>query len=143
MKDITNILIISAFCLGWVSLLKPNMLLAVVGEWLGRLPSWINKPLGLCVPCSASAVGSIGYLLMMAGNYSLRTWVIYIIATVFVNQLLYWVMAVSYERTEEIRFIRHIRQLQHGHLIEKENNNCKTCDNGKENNDRTVEERGQ
>lgn len=149
MKDITNILIISCFCLGWVSLLRPGMLLDVVGEWLERLPSWVNKPLGLCVPCSASIPGTIGYLLVMSGSYSLRTWVIYILAAVFVNQLLYWLMAMAYERTEDIRFIRRLRSQQHTQPVQQPYNaanqsiNCNKCGNGNENKSGTVEERRQ
>lgn len=119
------------------------MILFKVGDMLDRFPDWIAKPLGACVPCSASGIGTIAYLLVMHGDYSLRTWAIYIISAAFVNSLLWFAYTAVYERTQEIRQIQEIRSRQHqGAVVQRENiiGKCDKCgENGKNNKNSKLE----
>lgn len=139
-----NILIISSFCLGWHLITRSEMLLEKVGVWLDRLPKWIGKPLGACVPCCASIIGSIGYLLVYSGNYNIKTWVLTIMACAFVNSALWFWYQKNLQTTLDKRFIIKMRKAQYNAMQPKPKdcNNCgkQNNNNGKDNKDTKLEE---
>jgi len=96
------------FCVGWCRLLKPEMLFESLGNYLGLLPKLINKPLGLCIPCSASVIGTIAYFLLILGNittYNLFWHVVYMVSCVGMNIILWFlseslIIFVQFKRKE-------------------------------------------
>jgi len=119
MNHLTNILLISVFCLGWCRLLRPEMLFEKLGNNIKLLPELINKPLGLCVPCSASAIGTIAYFLLILGNlttYNLFWHIVYMVCSVGLNIIL-WFLSESL-----IIFVQVKRK-----ELEKLNKVCNNC----------------
>jgi len=119
MNHLVNILLISMFCVGWCRLLKPEMLLENLSYIIELFPRWINKPLGLCVPCSASAIGTIGYfLLILSGftSYNIFWHLVYMVSCVGLNIIL-WFLSESL-----IIFVQVKRK-----ELEKLNKICNNC----------------
>ena len=94
MNHLINILLISMFCVGWCRLIKPEMLLDNVGYFIERyLGKFWSKPFGLCVPCSASVIGTIAYLLLILANvtkYSIWNHLFYMVSCVNLNTLIWF-----------------------------------------------------
>jgi len=119
MNHLVNILLISMFCVGWCRLLKPEMLLENLSYIIELFPRWINKPLGLCVPCSASVIGTIGYfLLILSGftSYNIFWHLVYMVSCVGLNIIL-WFLSESL-----IIFVQVKRK-----ELEKLNKICNNC----------------
>lgn len=150
MGQIQNIILISLFCCGWYGVTQPNMILFRLGQLRDRLPAWAAKPLGSCVPCSASGIGSVAYLLVMHGNYSLITWIVYIMAAAYMNSLLWFTYTAVYERTQELRSLQGLRFSQHQAILKQQHggqanivNDCKVCGDGKAGKNIELEEQRQ
>lgn len=80
--------------MGWCRLIGKGMLLEILGNYLDTLPKLIAKPLGRCIPCSASFVGTVGYILLILGGhatYSLPIHFVYMIACVNLNSLIWFI----------------------------------------------------
>ncbi len=94
MGHLINILLISMFCVGWCRLIKPEMLLENIGHFLEYyLGKFWSKPFGLCIPCSASVVGTLAYLLLILANvtkYSIWGHLFYMVACVNLNTLIWF-----------------------------------------------------
>lgn len=122
MNHLINIFLISLFCIGWCRLLMPGMILDNLGYsleyYLGKF--W-SKPFGLCIPCSASVIGSIAYFTLIkigVAEYSVFTHLFYCISSVGLNLILWFI-------SEILVFSYYIKK----HELEKLNNPCK-CLNG-------------
>lgn len=133
MKTILDILTISLFCVGWVTLLTPGMLLEKLDDQLKKLPKWIYKPLGGCVPCSASIVGLTAYALLYYVPYG-RIAVI-LVAAVGVNVILWFLKDLIIVSLEEKKEILKVRKAQAAQVAAVKNSvqQCKGCGDGKEN----------
>jgi len=94
MNHLINILLISMFCVGWCRLIKPEMLLENVGHFLEYyFGKFWSKPFGLCVPCSASVIGTIAYFLLILANftnYNVWNHLFYMVASVNLNTLIWF-----------------------------------------------------
>ena len=94
MNHLINILLISMFCVGWCRLIKPKMFLENVGHFLEYyFGKYWGKPFGLCVPCSASVIGTFAYFLLILGNmttYNIWNHFFYMIACVNLNTLIWF-----------------------------------------------------
>ena len=109
MNHLINILLISFFCVGWCRLLMPGMLLENFGYFIEKhLGKFCSKPFGLCIPCSASLIGSIAYLLLILGNitnYNIWNHIFYCISATGLNLILWFV-------SEILVFSYHIKKIQ-------------------------------
>lgn len=94
MIHLINILLISLFCVGWCRLLRPEMLLENLGYFIERyFGKFWSKPFGLCVPCSASVIGTVAYLLLILANFTnYIAWnhVFYMVVCVNLNTLIWF-----------------------------------------------------
>lgn len=118
MNHLINILLISLFCVGWCRLLSPEMILENLGYIFELLPRWINKPLGLCVPCSGSLIGTIGYLFVM-DKYNPFENFFYCICLVGVNPIIWFL-------TELLIIFKQVKLKE---LENLENNCSRNCKN--------------
>jgi len=66
------------------------MLLEKVGLYISTLPNLIKKPLGDCVPCSASVIGTIGYVLLVKYEYNFIDNIFICICCVNLNILIWF-----------------------------------------------------
>ena len=93
MEHLSTILLMSLFCCGWCLVISPGMLLSFFYEHFQALPYKMGKPLGLCVPCSASFVGTNAYLLLVVlgqTKFSVTNWIFYVVSCAYVNYLLWF-----------------------------------------------------
>lgn len=99
---IEQLILISFFCVGWITLLQEGMILERLGEKIDNMGFW-GKPLGGCVPCSASIVGLIGYILL---NYvPFGEIAVIIIGVVGLNKIIWFyiediVLTVNFKRNK-------------------------------------------
>lgn len=129
MEHLGNILLISLFCVGWGTLLDEGMLLEKLDKQLQKLPKMLYKPLGGCVPCSASIVGLAAYFLLFYIPYGKI--VVYLVSAVAVNQLFVFAKGYLMIATEEKALVYETR-LQQKESIEKlkvNSGECKQCGN--------------
>ncbi len=112
MEHLFNIILIALFCTGWVTILGKGMILGKLGERINKLPKWIGKPLGGCVPCAASIVGSVAYILLIVLKSPLAYYVVYIVASVIVNQMLWFFTKYLILKTKEQEALLEIRNKQ-------------------------------
>ena len=93
MEHLINIILISLFCMGWNLIISKGMLLGKILVLMTYLPMWLAKPLGFCVPCSASIIGGIGYfLLIRMGQIQHFSWFamcFYLLCAVWINKVLW------------------------------------------------------
>lgn len=79
---------------GFQQSMEDGMILNPYKKWLQKMPSWIGKPLGLCIKCSAS-IGSIVTFWPVAlyvygwHPFEIFVWVFDIFVLVSVNWILY------------------------------------------------------
>ncbi len=95
MNHLINIILISLFCCGWVKVISKDMIFEFIGIGLAKLPKVINKPLGGCVPCSASIIGTVGYFILIFANiihYSIALHLFYCISCMIVNLIIWFLM---------------------------------------------------
>lgn len=60
---IEKVVITSLICLAVHVILKPGMILSIIGEWIELfLHEYLAKPLGLCLTCMASIYGTAVFL---------------------------------------------------------------------------------
>jgi len=119
MNHLINILLISMFCVGWCRLLIPSMILESFGNWLRTKHEWVQKPLGTCIPCSASVIGTIAYFLLILADftrYNLFWHIVYMVSCVGLNIIL-WFLSESL-----IIFVQVKRK-----ELEKLNKVCNNC----------------
>ena len=107
MTHLTNILLISLFCVGWCRLLRPEMILENLGYFIERyFGRYLGKPFGLCVPCSASVIGSFAYLLLILANvtkYSVWMHIFYMVACVNLNPIIWFLTEILITFTNKLR----------------------------------------
>lgn len=119
MNHIINIVLISLFCIGWCRLLMPGMILDNFGYFLEKyLGKYWSKPFGLCIPCSASLIGSFAYLLLILANvtiYNFWNHIFYCVSAVGMNLILWFV-------SEILVYTYHIKKKQFEDL-----NNPRKC----------------
>ena len=122
MNHLINIILISLFCVGWCRLLRPEMLLENIGYFIERyLGKFWSKPFGLCVPCSASVIGTVAYLVIIyiiKSQYNFFEHIFYCIITVGLN-MIFWFA------TENMVLLLQIRKKQ----LEQMNKLSNQCSN--------------
>lgn len=145
MEHLGNILLISLFCVGWGTLLDEGMLLEKLDKQLQKLPKMLYKPLGGCVPCSASIVGLAAYFLLFSLENRVSFYLpngkliliqygkiaIYLVSAVAVNQIFWFVKSYLMVATSEKEIVYETR-LQQKESIEKlkvNSGECKQCGN--------------
>lgn len=129
MEHLGNILLISLFCVGWGTLLDEGMLLEKLDKQLQKLPKMLYKPLGGCVPCSASIVGLAAYFLLFYIPFGKI--IVYLVSAVAINQLFVFAKGYLMIATEEKALVYETR-LQQKESIEKlkvNSGECKECGN--------------
>lgn len=112
----------SLFCVGWCRLTMKGMLFEKLGLWMDlNLPIWLSKPLGGCIPCSASLIGSVAYLVIIyiiKSQYNFFEHIFYCIITVGLN-MIFWFA------TENMVLLLQIRKKQ----LEQMNKLSNQCSN--------------
>lgn len=136
---LVQLILISAFCVGWHILIQEGKFLHFIGIALSRTNKWIAKPLGACLPCSASIVGGAAYMLLNYGG-PIGLGLVLIVGAVGLNDALYHLYAYISQLVEEMEY-RLIPRRNQSEMIERakkqlELNNCKTCGNGEDNKDK-------
>ena len=107
MIHLINILLISLFFFLFFRLLRLEMLFVNLGYFIERyFGRFFGKPFGLCVPCSASVIGSIAYLLLIVSGftqYSIWMHIFYMVACVNLNPILWFLTEFLIIFTNKIR----------------------------------------